>query len=178
MYRRWFLGIGFALVVADIMLGQTAPTEAETLRSLLSEVRQLRQALQTTTVTAQRIQITLYRLQVQVLEVSQATQRLDAARSKVAEAERWRQHLTRQVEDMEKLQSQTEDQRERAAREVDLRRTKQELDFRTSEEQQLRTVESEALSQVQAAQSKLIELHDGLERLDKTLSSISTPPAN
>lgn len=172
MYRRWFLGIGLALV-ADILLGQTAPTEAETLRSLLSEVRQLRQALQTTTVNAQRIQITLYRLQIQVLAVSQATQRLDEARSKVAEAELERQRLTGRVADMENLQSHTEDQRERANRELDLHRLKKELEWRTSQEQQLRTVESEALSQVQATQAKLSELQDGLERLDKTLTNQS-----
>ena len=172
MCRRWFLGIGFALAL-DIMAGQSAPAETEALRSLLSEVRQLRQAMQTAMITAQRIQITVYRLQVQVLAVSQATQRLDAARSKVAEAELWRQRLTRQVEDMEKLQSQTEDQRERANRELDFHRLKKELEFRTGEEQQLRTVESEALSQVQSAQAKLSELEDSLERLDKTFANQS-----
>ena len=105
MHRRSFLFLGLALV-ASIALGQTPPAESETLRSLLSEVRQLRQALQTTTVTSQRIQITLYRLQVQVLAAAQATQRLDQARSKVAEAERWRQQLAGRVGDMEKRQSQ------------------------------------------------------------------------
>jgi len=170
MCRTWFLGIGLALA-AGIALGQTAPSEAETLRSLLSEVRQLRQALQTTTVTAQRMQIALYRLQVQVLAASRATQRLDEARSKVAEAERLRQQLSAQVEDMENLQSHTDDQRERANREVELQRTKKELEWRTSEEQQLRTVESEALAHVQAEQAKLTELQDGLERLDKTLAN-------
>jgi|SRR5215471_15160055 len=174
MYRRWFFGIGFALVLADIVLGQTAPTQAETLQSLLSEVRQLRQALQTTTVTAQRIQITLYRLQVQVLAVSQATQRLDAARSRVAEAERWRKHQAFMVENMEKVLNQAAE-RDRAAIDVELRKTKQEFEFRTGEEQQLQTVESDAVSQAQAEQTKLNELQDGLERLDKTLATISTP---
>ena len=175
MYRRWFLGIGLALA-AGITFGQTAPAEADTLRSLLSEVRQLRQALETTTVTAQRIQITLYRMQVQAVAVSQATQRLDEARAKVAEAERWRERLTHRVEDTEKIyQSHKEDQRERAAIELDLHREKKELERRTNEEQQLRTIESEASAQVQAEQAKLGELQDGLERLDKTVANQSQP---
>lgn len=170
MYRRWFLGIGLALV-AGIAFGQTAPAESETLRSLLSEVRQLRQALQAMTVTVQRAQITLYRLQVQTLAVSRATQRLDEARSKVGQAERNEQRLTWQLENMENLQSHTEDQRERVNRELDLNRTKKELEGQTSELQQLRTTESEASAQVQAEQAKLSELQDGLERLDKTLEN-------
>lgn len=172
MYRRWFLGIGLALV-AGSTFSQTAPTESETLRSLLSEVRQLRQALQTTTITAQRMQISLYRLQIQVLAASRATQRLDEARSKVAEAELERKRLTGRVEDMENLQSHTADERERANRELDLHRLKKELEWRTSEEQELRTVESEALAQLQAEQAKLSQLQDGLERLDKTLANES-----
>lgn len=174
MYRRWLPAICLALV-AHIALAQATPTEAETLRSLLSEVRQLRQALQTTMVTAQRMQITLYRLQIQALAVSQAAQRLDQARSKLAEAELERQRLTGRVEDMENLQTHTEDQRERGARDVDLRRLKKELEWRTSSEQQLQTVESDALSQVQAAQAKLSELQDDLARMDKTLASQSEP---
>ena len=175
MYCRWFLGIGLALF-ADLAFGQTTPTEAETLRSLLSEVQQLRQTLEITAVTAQRMQITLYRLQIQALAVSQATQRLDEARSKVAEAERWRQRRAWRVEDAEKIyQSHKEDQRERAAIEWDLHRAKKELERRTSEEQQLRTIESEASAQVQAEQAKLSDLQDGLERLDKTLAKQSQP---
>jgi hypothetical protein len=45
--------------------------------------------------------------------------------------------------------------------------------MRTSQEQQLRTIESEALSQVQAEQTKLTELQDGLDRLDKALENFS-----
>jgi len=56
---------------------------------------------------------------------------------------------------------------------VELRRLKKELERRTSEEQQLGTFESEALSQVQAAQAKLSELQDGLDRQDKTLANQS-----
>ena len=115
-------------------------------------------------------------MQVQAVAVSQATQRLDEARAKVAETERWRERLTHRVEDTEKIyQSHKEDQRERAAIELDLHRQKKELERRTNEEQQLRTIESEASAQVQSEQAKLSELQDGLERLDKTVANQSQP---
>ncbi|HKW99582.1 MAG TPA: hypothetical protein VJN43_17715 [Bryobacteraceae bacterium] len=174
MHRTCLPAISFVLA-AGVAFGQTPPAETDTLRSLLSEVHQLRQALETTLVTGQRLQIALYRLQIQTLSHSQAAQRLDAARSKVADAERSRRRLARQLEDMENLQNRTEDPRERAARELDLHRTKKELEFQTTEEQQLRTIESDALAQVQTEQAKLSELQDGLTRLDKTLASQSQP---
>ena len=171
MYRKSFLGIVLALV-ASTTFGQTAPTEADTLRSLLSEVRQLRQALQATTLATQRIQIAIYRVQAQALAVSRATQRLDEARSKVAQAERFRQGANHQLESYEKfLQSPTGDQRERANIDVDFQRAKKDLEAQTSEVQQLQAIESEASAQVQAEQAKLSELQDGLERLDKILEN-------
>ncbi len=175
MCRRpflWISCIGLALA-GDITLGQTAPADSQTLQSLLAEVRQLRQALQTTTVAAQKIQITLFRLQIEVLAVARATQRLDDARTKVAEAEFARKRVVAMVENMEDLQTHTEDQRERINREVDLRREKKELEMRTSQEQQLRTIESDALAQVQAEQAKLSELQDGVDRLVKALENFS-----
>jgi hypothetical protein len=169
MNRQWFLSIGLALA-AGIAFGQTAPAEADTLKSLLSEVRQLRQALQATTATAQRAQIALYRLQVQTLAVSRAMQRSDEARTKVADVERWRKSLAGRVENLEKVSLQ---RKEDPSVEVELQRAKKELEWQTSEEQQLQTVETEASAQVQAEQAKLSELQDSLERLDRTLADQS-----
>jgi len=59
--------------------GQTTPGDSQTLQALLSEVRQLRQDLQTTTIAAQRAQILLYRLQGQEAAVARASQRIDEA---------------------------------------------------------------------------------------------------
>ena len=75
---------------------------------------------------------------------------MDEARSKAADAEFSRKHVAASVDNLVDLQSRTEDQRERNIREEDLRRARKELEMKTSQEQQLRTIESEALSQVQA----------------------------
>ncbi len=51
---------------------------------LLNEVRQLRQDLATTTLSMQRTQILLYRLQLSDAAMTRATQRADQARNQLA----------------------------------------------------------------------------------------------
>ena len=67
------------LLFATTCFGQSAPGDCQTLQALLSEVRQLRQELRTTTIAAQRSQILIYRLQGQEASVARASQRLDEA---------------------------------------------------------------------------------------------------
>src|SRR5579864_7684987 len=71
------------LISASPAVSQTAPTEAQTLQSILSELRQLRHDLQTTSAMAARAQIALYRLQREDEAVARATQRVGDARSRV-----------------------------------------------------------------------------------------------
>ncbi len=72
------------LLLSTACFGQTTPGDSQTLQALLSEVRQLRQDLHTTTIAAQRAQILIYRLQGQEAAVARASQRLDEAREKLA----------------------------------------------------------------------------------------------
>jgi hypothetical protein len=53
------------LLSSTACFGQTTTGDSQTLQALLSEVRQLRQDLQITTIAAQRAQILIYRLQGQ-----------------------------------------------------------------------------------------------------------------
>jgi hypothetical protein len=169
MRRIFSLGVGLALA-ASMAFGQTVPAEPDTLRSLLSEIRQLREALQATMENTRRTQVLLYRLQVQSLAVSRAMQRSDEARQKIADAERWRKSLAGRVEDLEKVSQQHRDDQNV---EVELQRSRKELEWRTSEEQQLQTIEGEATAQVHAEQTKLSELQESLEGLDSRFADQS-----
>ena len=62
------------LLVWTTAFAQTNSSDSDTLKSLLSEVRLLRQDLRTTTVAAQKSQILLYRLQLQQGAVVRASQ--------------------------------------------------------------------------------------------------------
>jgi len=93
MHRSSFLAQ--ALLVSSVgAFTQTTSTDSQTLRALLTEVRGLRQDLQSTTLAAQRAQILVYRVQVREAATARAVQRLDNARSKLAEVQDRRKRLT------------------------------------------------------------------------------------
>jgi HD-GYP domain-containing protein (c-di-GMP phosphodiesterase class II) len=64
--------------------GQTAPSDSQTLQSLLSEVRELHQELHSSLARMQKAQVLLIRWQSQQSVVERASQRLDEARTKLA----------------------------------------------------------------------------------------------
>jgi len=90
-----------SLVFSTACFGQTTTGDSQTLQALLSEVRQLRQDLQTTTIAGQRVQILIYRLQGQETAVARASQRLDEAREKVARIQDQREHVVAEVKRFE-----------------------------------------------------------------------------
>jgi hypothetical protein len=86
MYRPQLLALGL-LLISSAAFGQTSSTDSQTLQALLAEMRQLRQELRITTVAAQRVQILLYRLQIQEGAVERAQRRVDDARSALSQTQ-------------------------------------------------------------------------------------------
>ena len=94
--RRLFVLFGIVLI-STLALCQNSPTDSQNLRTLLEEVRRLRRDLQTTTVAAPRVQIALYRLQLQDAAIARASKLVEGAHVKLSElaAERKRVARTR-----------------------------------------------------------------------------------
>src|SRR3977135_1894147 len=93
------------LFISTACFGQTAPGDSQTLQALLSEVRQLRQDLQTTTIAGQSAQILIYRLQGQEAAGARASQRLDEAREKLARIQDERKHVATDIKQHENFMS-------------------------------------------------------------------------
>ena len=91
--NRQLLFVLSLLLFPTACLAQTTPNDSKTLQSLLLEVRQLRQDLQTTTIAGQRAQILIYRVQGQEAAVARASQRLDEFREKLARIQDERKHV-------------------------------------------------------------------------------------
>src|SRR5215468_6041727 len=89
----------FLLLLAPLAFGQSA--DSVLTQTLINEIRALRQELEATNVTAQRVQIALYRLQSQTAMVNVAQQRLDAARTRTAEIQNQRKSMAPQIQMME-----------------------------------------------------------------------------
>ena len=173
MNRSSLFVLGLLLFSTDCF-GQTTPGDSQTLQALLSEVRQLRQDLQTTTIAGQRAQILIYRLQGQEAAVARASQRLDEARDKLARIQDERKHVARDVKQHEDFISNTENSlAQRKEAEDSLRQLKTRLESLENEEQQRQTREIEAEQQLRTEEVRLSDLRDQLDRLDKSLENAS-----
>jgi chromosome segregation ATPase len=174
--RSSLLTFGF-LLFSTACFGQSAPGDSQTLQALLSEVRQLRQELRTTTIAAQRSQILIYRLQGQEASAGRASQRLEEAREKLARTQDARKHVAAEVKQSEDFVNNTENPAtQRKALENRLSELKARLESLESDEQQNQSREIEAEQQLRAEEVKLSDLRDQLDRLDKTLENASRRP--
>jgi hypothetical protein len=171
--RSLLLALGY-LLFSTACLGQTAPGDSQTLQALLSEVRQLRVELRTTTIAAQRSQILIFRLQGQEASVGRASQRLDEAREKLARTQDERKHVAADVKQNEDFVNNSENPaNQRKVSESRLSELKTRLESLESDEQQNQSREIEAEQQLRAEEVKLSDLRDQLDRLDKTLENAS-----
>jgi hypothetical protein len=143
MHRPWFLVLGF-LVTSSAAFGQTSPTDSQTLQALLAELRQLRQELRTTTMAAQRVQILLYRLQIQEAAVARAQRRVDEARSALSQTQAEVKMMASAIKQTEDKVSNAQNPVERKRQEDLLAKFKAELESQQNSEQQSQTKESEA----------------------------------
>lgn len=174
MNRHSSLLIAGILVLSPVCFAQSAQGDSQTLQALLSEVRQLRQELRTTTIAAQRSQILIYRLQGQEATVARASQRLDEAREKLARTQDERKHLTADAKQTEDFVNNTDNPAtQRKAFENRLSQLKTRLETLEGDEQQNQTREIESEQLLRAEEVKLSDLHDQLDRLDKTLENTS-----
>ena len=160
------------LLFATTCFGQSTPSDSQTLQALLSEVRQLRQELRTATIAAQRSQILIYRLQGQEASVARASQRLDEARQKLARTQDERSHIAADIKQTEDYVNDTYNpEAQRKALGNRLSELKTRLEFSEGDEQKDQSQEIDAEQQLRAEGTKLSDLRDQLDRLDKTLEN-------
>ena len=170
MNRSWLLVLSL-LLISPAAFSQTSSTDSQTLQALLTEVRQLRQDLRTTTVAAQRVQILLHRLQGQEASVARVQRRVDEAQSNLAQQQFELKRLTSEIKLREDMQSNTQNPAERKDLEELLPRLKAELESQKNAEQQWQTKQVDAEQDLRTEQAKLNVLQDQLDRLDKSLEN-------
>src|SRR5262245_59392886 len=151
------------------------PPDAALTKALIDEIRALRQNLESTTITAQRVQIVLYRLQSQTALVAAAQQRLDAARLRAEEVGSGRRQFEGRVQSLEDTLSKLADSPQKKDLEAELRNLRQAAESAAAEESARRAAESDAASQYRAEQDKLAGMQSTLDRLDRVLDELSRP---
>ena len=168
MYRAALFLLLSAIATAAAF-AQSATPDSTALQALVSEIHQLRQDLQATTVAAQRVQIALFRLQTQTTAVARATSRLDELRSRISQAQSQHGEIAARMQMFEEKQRNSHDPNELKIAADVLPQLKAGMDREAGEEQRLQASEAEAASQLRTEQARLNDLQDQLDKLDKIL---------
>ena len=155
-------------------LGQTTPPDSQLTQSLLTEIRQLRQDLQATAATIQRVQLVMFRVQAEASLLNRATERLDNARNRCGQAQAQRKMLTAEVESTETRQRNSQNPSDPNGATGLIRAIKSNIEHWANEEQQCQVEQADAEIQFRAEQAKMIDFQGQLDNLDKVLASQSS----
>jgi len=165
--HRLFLFLAAALAAA----AQTpAASDAPILQALLTEIRALRQDLQTTAATIQRVQILMFRVQTEAQFLSRAGQRVDEQHNRCNGIEQQRRMLSSQVEQLEARRSNPQTPADQNLGDS-IARVKASVESLGAEDQQCQAREIEATAQLKDEQNKMNDLQDQLDKLDKALAA-------
>jgi chromosome segregation ATPase len=164
------------LVSSTVCFAQTSSPDSQALQALLSEVRQLRQDMQTTVIASQRAQILIYRLQMEEAAEQRASKRTEDARDKLARIQDERRRIAAEVKRSEDAVDAPENSAAQKKALADrLAALKARLETLEVDEQQSQSRQIEADQQQRAEEAKLTDLREQLDRLDKTLEKASRP---
>lgn len=174
-----FLPALFLVTAITPTFGQTTPSEAQSLQSLVNEVHQLRQELRTITVASQRVQIVLYRLQAQENAVLRASQQLSDSRAHLVDLQERIRETSAEVKMFEDRQSSTQNPAQRKEFDDALSAVRPRLEGLRKQEQQQQEAVSQAETHLRNQQRELDALRGFLDRLDSILNELggsSTKP--
>jgi len=149
-----------------------APDSQMTL-AMLAEVRQLRRDLQAATATIQRVQIVMFRLQVQGGLLENAKQRLEQARNICNQILGEREMMRAQIDQAEISRRNAQNPGEQRAAEGMVSRINAQIARLANRERECQVQQPEAETQFRNEDAKMADLQDQLERLDRVLGGNS-----
>jgi chromosome segregation ATPase len=147
----------------------------QTMQALLSEVRQLRLAIQRSNLNAYHAQVTFERVRMQQQRVDRLNEKLSEVREQIAKIKMEQTQLPEQARAAEGRLSQETDPARRRSLEDMQKGLKYEIERLSQMEAHGRETESQLNGQLQIEQAKLSELNDSLDALQKELEIEGKP---
>jgi chromosome segregation ATPase len=144
----------------------------QTLKQLLTEVRELRLAVQRATVSNTRFQMLIERVRIQQAHVDALSRQLENVHSQAAEMKATKPQMEQQIKDAENQLDRTPDPSAHSDLESRIKGGKANLARFTQEDERLRNREAALDTELQAAQAKLNELNG---QLDSLMSELKGP---
>lgn len=164
-----------AYVTSFTVMGKVAPSQSsadpQMLQSLLSEVRELRLALQRSNLTTFRTQVALERLRLQMGRVESLRESLERTREELANERSTRLGMADQLKELEDRISAEKGAAKRESlitEQTDLKNALNQASFR---EEQQREKENRLSSELQVEQTKLDEMSNKLETMERKLEA-------
>jgi hypothetical protein len=149
---------------------QAPASDGQTLQTLLAEVHQLRIALERSTQIAPRIQIAVERLKLQQEHVARVSRQLDDLRRELDHSRSEQPKRLQRLQAMENEVTQNTDPKTQKDVNNMLSMFKLETEQAEKYLQQIQVREGELASQLQSEQSKLMELNDRLDQMERALN--------
>jgi hypothetical protein len=143
MIRSLVLAVSSLLFSSAAVCQAPACPEAQTLQSLLTEVHQLRQDLQTVSVAARKAQILIYRLYVQEAIVRQVSENLNNTKTALNDMRIGREYQAEQVKQYEEARDRSDDPTHRKRMDDMIAQMKSPFEAANSDEQELQAQEME-----------------------------------
>jgi chromosome segregation ATPase len=173
---RVFGAVFFTVCLAQLAAGQNnkQPDDKEVLRALLTEVTLLRQALQTLqglSLDTYRSQLMVDRIRVSQEDVRHLTTSLNETRDTLAKIQTT---IPRNLDDQKMLEGQIQTEVEankRAILELELKRSREAVESYKSQAERLREREQELSSALRTAQTKLDDLENRLNLLERAMDN-------
>jgi predicted nucleic acid-binding Zn-ribbon protein len=146
-----------------------APSDGQTIQTLLAEVHQLRLALERSTQIAPRIQIAVERLKLQQKQVARVAKQLDDLRCELDHSRAEQPKIQQRLERLSSAEASATDPQQHKDFETELSVCKIEAEQAEKSLQQMQAREGELASQFQVEQAKLTELNDRLDQIERSL---------
>jgi chromosome segregation ATPase len=137
----------------------------KTLQQLLTEVRELRLAVQRATVNNTRFQMLIERMRIEQARVDAIGRQLENIRAQTADMRASRPQMEQQIKDTEMLLDRTSDPNAHADLESRIKAMKGNVARFAQEEERLQGREATVNTELQAAQSRVSELNSQLDAL-------------
>jgi hypothetical protein len=171
MIRSLVLMVSSLLFSSAAVCQAPACPEAQTLQSLLTEVHQLRQDLQTVSVAARRAQILIYRLYVQDAIVQRVSENLNNTKTALNDLRIGKEYQAEQIKRLEDAKESSDDPTHRKQMDDMIAQWKSRLEAENSVEQELQAKETELEEELRTERAKFEQEQAKLEELDNALEN-------
>lgn len=159
------------LALPALLPSQTSDADRATLQALLSEVQQLRIAIERSTLLGARTQIGINMMQIQEGRTARLSQDLDKVRKDILDAQGERAKVAERLKALEDRLPSVTNPTEHQDIEFAMRQAKLEGEQLAAREQERRAREAELASQLQSEQSQLAELRDRIAEMQRALDN-------